>query len=352
MPVRYLCGGDEKDMTAAVLAACGEQNIPVPISTESVDIESTQTPTVHVRLQCTAEQWCDFPCGAAADGDVKGIPVPAKEVTRWEEWQKHSDPLAGLKRLDTYSSWIFAGALALVVTLASGLVSDTDPGARETTAAKWVFGLAVVALGFSWVFNALVKAPSWGTLNRHSPEDHLRVFSEGLQRRRGLFAWAAGLLGVALALAAFIPLARHIEDRPGRPRVALTYAWPTDSNYQAQIHGQGLPPNTPIEVRIWKDATTGYPVERALVDEKGVGKASVDVPAGTLQPPFRVIGQWWEAGKDTPIQRADTVHFTITGAHRAGDTPARPPAARDSVSSSAGDSARDSTTTAADSAGA
>jgi hypothetical protein len=59
--------------------------------------------------------------------------------------------IEGMKRIDTYSNWVLAAG-AIVVLLASGLVSGTATPQLDTTAAKWLFASAVTALGLSWVF--------------------------------------------------------------------------------------------------------------------------------------------------------------------------------------------------------
>jgi hypothetical protein len=353
---RYVCGRDSSDMTQAVLAACAEDQIPVPaadptangtIETQPADAgeptalpkKKEPAPPSYVRLQCKDELWCDFPCGNVPDSEVKGIPVPKTEMERWTEWQKHADPLEGLKRLDTYSTWLI-GASGTVILLASGLASQTNPGTLDTSTAKWLFGLAVAALGFSWVLNSFVKAPSWGKLNRHSPDDHLSVFAGALQRRRRLFAWAASLLGLSLALASLIPLGRLKQDAPGAPRVVLTYSWATDRDYKASLAGDGLLPGTPIELAIRKDPPTGgiLPVQRARTGANGTVNLEVAVPAvRNLEPPFRVVARWREVHDDSTRWVADSVAFTAAGVQQ-GTTPSSVPLNGNSGSNPASDS--------------
>lgn len=109
--VRYYCGNDKSDVTGLVLAACGEPAIPVPIANVEATIGKrgqVSGSTTVVRVQCKAEQWCDFHCGTAPpDQNVTGVPVPNNEVAQFEAWQKYADPLEGMKRLDTYSTWLF-----------------------------------------------------------------------------------------------------------------------------------------------------------------------------------------------------------------------------------------------------
>jgi hypothetical protein len=319
--IQYQCGNDGTDMTAAVRAACREMQISVPVVEATARAgERTSVSTRSVRVQCKDGKWCDFPCGGVAGPVVKGTPVPAAEEARWGEWQKYVDPMAGLKRLDGYATWLF-GAFTIVILLASGLVNNKDPGTLDTSAARWLFGLAVAALGFSWVFTSLVKAPSWGKLNRHSPDDHLQVFAAALTQKRRRFAWASSLLGLSLALAALIPLARSIRDKPGSPDIVLTYDWATDSSYKATLSGSGLRPNSVIEIRIEKNPPDGgiLPVHRAQAGADGKAIAQVAVPASRkLQPPFRLVAGWREVHRGTTSWVADTVSFTSAGVQQSG----------------------------------
>lgn len=300
-------------MTDAVAAACGDPDILLPSSESPVVQKAAGQSTTRVRLQCKDDQWCDFPCTAAPGATVKGTPVPPKELERWIAWQSYADPIEGMKRIDTYSNWVL-GAGGIVVLLTSGLVSNTTLPQFETTAARWLFGMAVAALGLSWVFISFVKAPAWGSLNRHSPPDYLRAFNHALRRRRRLFAFAASLLGLSLTLAALIPLGQTLKRPADPPRIVFTYSWAADSAYTAEVHGEGLPPHSPIEVMIRKDAPTSgiLPVQRKRADAKGVGTAAVEVPAARkLDPPFRMVGRWREAHGDSTRWVADSVTFPL-----------------------------------------
>lgn len=206
--------------------------------------------------------------------------------------------------------------------------------------------MAVAALGFSWVFNSFVKSPSWGELNRHSPSDYLRVFSAALHRRRSSFKWAASLLGIALALAALIPIAGYTGAQPHPGHSVITYSWSADSSYKAEFHGEGLRPKSPVELLIRQEGNQAVilPVQRVRADDKGEATASVSVPAAIqLRPPFRVVARWEEMKGSEVLEKADSISFTSAGARQATNPPAstRP----------TGDSAKDSDTNpAADSA--
>ncbi|HEU0080132.1 MAG TPA: hypothetical protein VFQ76_20965 [Longimicrobiaceae bacterium] len=346
--VQYRCGGDDSDVTAVVRAARGEPDIPVAVADAEATTErrtEVSAPPKTVRVQCKPEQWCDFHGEAVpSNGVVKGVPVPKNEVTRFEEWQKYADPLEGMKRLDTYSTWLFT-AHGLVILLATGLASQTDPGTLASPAAKWLFGAAVAAIGFSWVFNSFVKAPTWGELNRHSPPGYLRVFSAALQRRRNSFKWAASLLGVALALAALIPLARYAGARPDPAQPVITYAWNADSSYKAEFHGEGLRPKSPIDLLIQQEGTQGVilPVQRARADDKGKGTAAVSVPAAVqLRPPFRVVARWEEMDGNDVRSMSHSISFTSRGPQEAPPQSPPAPPAGDSTKDSAGNPAADS----------
>jgi hypothetical protein len=344
--VQYRCGKDKSvDLTAAVKAACKEPRIPVPVGDAKGGVPQVQPSPApgYVRVQCSDDQWCDFPCDCKqSSGIIEGIPVPKEERDRWVEWRKYSDPVEGLKRLNTYSNWVL-GAQTILILLASGLASSSIPGSLDTPAARWLFGAAVAALGFSWVFISFVKAPAWGLLNRHSPAEHREVFSAALGRGRRWFAWAAGLLSVALTLAALIPLAEVKKDTADPPRIVQTFSQAADSSYQAAIYGEGLRPNSPVEVRFRKDASTGVilPVQRVLANPQGVGTATVAIPAAAkLQPPFLAVFEWEEMEGGV---RRDSIIFTAAGVERPGNnnTPTGSQPARNSAGTSAGDSAAD-----------
>jgi len=308
---RYVCGDNRAiDMTNAVRAACGEPRIVVPSIVRGK--AAAEAGATMVRLQCHDDHWCDFPCEGAAGTEVVGTPVGKNEVARWTAWQNYADPIEGMKRLDAYSTWVLA-ANTIVIMLATGLASDKVPPALETSAAKWLFGAAVAALGLSWVFISLVKAPTWKRLNRNSPREYIEAFNQALGTRRPLFAAAASLLGVSLALAALIPLVRSLKQA-APPRVVLGYTWSTDSAYSAELHGEGLPPNTPLEVLVRKDGPAAIilPVQRVRTDANGAATAQVEVPARRqLAPPFRVVARWTTVAGSSTSWSADSVSFPV-----------------------------------------
>jgi hypothetical protein len=131
--------------------------------------------------------------------------------------------------------------------------------------------------------------------------------------RRWLFAVASSLLGLSIAIAALIPRALSLK-KTAAPRVVLSYTWSTDSAYRAEVHGEGLPPNSPIEVLLRKDGPTPIilPVQRVRTDASGAATAQVDIPAKRqLAPPFRVVARWTTMAGGSTRWDADSVSFPI-----------------------------------------
>ena len=310
--VQYFCGAatDPRiDVTRRVRAACEEEAVEVPVGppVEAVRPAAGKEPKV-VRIECTKEHWCDFPCPAHAGvTEVVGIPVGAAEVTTWDGWRSHADPVKGLERIGKYAAWVLT-ANALVTALAGSLAAG-GVVTLNTAGAKWLYAIAIVSLGVSWAAVSLSIAPKWVRINRQSPSDFVEGFNAQYASRRFWLRVAAPALGLALLLAALVPLGGLFAAEPN-PAAGIAYEVKAGA-LTAELSGAGLPPHSVVDLVVQPAGPpVGQPLgrDRSLVDATGKASATLTVDsARAAVRPLLLTGRWTATEDGKLVQKQDSV---------------------------------------------
>lgn len=316
--VQYVCGATAVtdppiDVTRRVRAACAEERVDVVVTgdiekRETVAVGTDNEPKV-VRIECTQGHWCDFPCTpVSGESRVVGVPVGSAEVTTWDGWRSHADPVKGLERIGRYATWVLtanASVTALAGTLAVGGAIKL-----EGTPATLIYAIAIIALGVSWAAVSLSIAPKWVRINRQSPSDFVKKLNAQYASRRFWLRVAAPALGLALLLAALVPLGGLFPAEP-RPTSAITYEVKAAGEFTARLSGTGLPPNSVVDLLLQSAGSAGtQPIARgrSLVDDAGKGSASLTVDSvRAATRPLLLTGRWTSMDDGKLVPKQDTV---------------------------------------------
>ena len=246
---------------------------------------------------------------------IVGEPLSPSDVERLNAWSAYTDPLKSFSRLDDYAKWILGGN-TLILTLAAGLAASGGLS-NPTNTQLWIFGVTVLALGISWVGAATSLAPVWVAFNPESPDDVQAGFDEMLTRRRLWVRIATVCFGLALFLAAIVPLGKQVSDPPPvrSSYAGLTYSVDDASGLTAELKTSGRAPYSEIDLAVVADEVTDsvvLPRARALTDASGAGSLTVRLrDMRAVRSGLSIAGSWRDPGQ------ADAVTQTIRVTPRA-----------------------------------
>ncbi len=160
----------------------------------------------------------------------------AAELAEYDALTQALRPDASLKRLDDYAKWIFTSA-STVGVLAAAFSTEAFKTLTET--GRVMLAIAVALLGASLIFAAWSAAPKWRTYNPFSSESMRGAIRSTYDERKLRLTWAGTCFGLALLLAAAIPLANIVLNPPNA--IARTsYALGSDRSITASTSAELL----------------------------------------------------------------------------------------------------------------
>jgi len=180
---------------------------------------------------------------------LRGVYVPPEVKAQTDSLRSFYDLKASADRIDTYAKWVFASS-AVVGVLGAGLSNGLV--AKATGWSIILFTSAVACLGASLVASCWSIAPRVDKVRLNDPKDMRTKANEYFVRRRWSIKFAASLYGIALSLAAGVPLASLCA--PERS-VKLTYAVDGKGVLTADLVTQGEKKGSGLELSVEKENT-------------------------------------------------------------------------------------------------
>jgi hypothetical protein len=295
MPASYSCGVCGKDVTARVLAACTRP--PTRVILEAAPAERM------VRVWCDDQHLCDFACDAPDGTTVRGIPVEPAAAAQWKTWLDYAAPAASLVRISTYARWILTGN-TLVIILA-GALTTIGITRLDRPAAQVTYALSVVLLGASMVAASFALAPASVDVGVDRPVEVAEAYRNVLRRRSRIITVASAFFGLALAIAALVPLAQvYRRAAPPLGAAGLAFSVSDTGTITAKLTAPGA--DAPLEVallsRVGDSAEVTRVLDRAVAGASGTTEASIRAGGIRSRQPalvrYWLVGRWrWDSAK-------------------------------------------------------
>ena len=325
-----------EDMTIAVYMAAGEQQIVVSggPAASAAPANSISVERATVTLDCPSGTVEEFPVPPLVmkNPDIFSKPVVGRvlvggELEEWRRFQAHVDPIGGIKKIETYAKWLFAGNALILLLIAGKTTTDGWPAALlERGPGALAFVVCIALLGISFALTSLALSPRFRGLNPFSRTSIVTAFDAQFRYQRPRVRWAAVTFALALAVAGLVQGARlwgewrggsgdrttlHYTVKPGTVTAALVVSQ-ARQNSMLELHVLPTSPRPGVTPA----------VARARSLKEGADSLTLTVSSDTSWRSVQFVGCWQPTrhqGRETTskscsrpdLMRSDSVRIVL-----------------------------------------